>query len=206
MPYLLYRGDSDPAYKRKIREFYDPNINGGYSSSGLLLTNLNNSGIGREIFETSFQNLVQRHVCPGWNKTHFLSFSECEDRALFFGSGGKKYIPWFGEKNWDFFILRFSLSSMTSIYKNEIFRGVYYMEYDTQQIEFNYRAKIILINLVEYFNALIKLNIKIAPEHLLNVKRDKEWLIIPVNEFSNGEFSCKIATECIQRIDYFVFN
>ncbi len=92
---------------------------------------------------------------------------------------------------------------MTSIYKKEIFHGVYYIEYDTRLIEFNNRAKIVLMNLNEYFEELNRLKINVLPERIENIKRDKEWLILPVNEFANGKFSCKIATECIAQIDYF---
>jgi len=203
IPEFLYRGDSDSKQERHLHELYNPNINGGYSSSGLLMTNLNNSGKGKAIFDTSFQELVQSHVSPGWEKTHFLSFSECEERAKFFGSGGKEYFPYMGENKWDFLLLTFSLNCMTSIYKKEIFHGVYYIEYDTSRIEFNFKAKILLMNLKEYLKELKRLNINILPEQIENVNRDKEWLILPINEFAKGEFSYKIATECINQIDYY---
>ncbi len=74
IPEFLYRGDSDPKRERRLHELYNPDKNGGYSSSGLLTTNLNNSGNGKEIFDTPFHELVQQHVMLAQVGQRLISF------------------------------------------------------------------------------------------------------------------------------------
>ena len=200
----LYRGDGDPDNKRKIHCLYDPNKNGGFSSSNVLMTNLNNSGNGKEIFKQPFHNLIENHVGCDWGKTHFLSFSEDIERAYYYGSKGNTYIDWTGENKWDFFVLTFSLNQLLNRKIVEIVSGIYKIDYQTFLKEFDNKASILLINVTEYFTYLLNSNIQISSEKIFNAKRDKEWLVLPINGFYNSEYSCYIATEIISRIEYFV--
>jgi len=61
-----------------------------------------------------------------------------------------------------------------------------------------------LLNVYEYFCKLKQLNKNVSMQQFENAKKDKEWLILPINYFSNGEFSCKMPTDLISNIDYYV--
>ena len=202
----LYRGDSDPQNKRKIHQLYNPNINGGFSSSNLLISNLNNSGNGKEIFNSPFHNLVIKHVGSEWHNTHFLSFSECEERAKYYGSeGGKNYIPYIEGDIWGFFILTLSLNKLQNREISEIASGIYKVNYQTCLQEFNFQATILLINVIKYFTYLLNENVQFSETIFLNAKTDKEWLILPVNSFSN-QYSFKIAADIVSKIEYYIFQ
>ena len=81
IPQLLYRGDGDTQKERSLRTNHPSSAYGG------LLTNLSNGGSGRDIFSSPLISTVNRHVNEGWEKTHYLSFSEERTRALAFASG-----------------------------------------------------------------------------------------------------------------------
>jgi hypothetical protein len=147
-----------------------------------------------------------RHVNPGWKETHFLSFTECKARAEYYGSSYKNYIPYFGQPDWDFLLLTISFKNLSSLVVNEIFKGVYFIKYKTNVAGFNGLGKILLLDLVSYFNELLRINISISQAHMDNAERDKEWLILPVNDFDIDEFSCKIAADFLSDIEYFVID
>lgn len=204
IPNFLYRGDSDSKHERSLHEQYDPNLNGGFSSSGVLLTNLNNSGCGKDIFDESFHELVQNHVDPGWKKTHFLSFSENIETAIFYGAIGQDYVPYIDENNWSFILITLSLNSSKIKSFEKIYSGIYKLTYETDLIEFNSIAILLLLDVYEYFCKLKQLKKNISRQQFENAKKDKEWLILPINYISNGEFSCKMPTDLISNIDYYV--
>ena len=82
LPKNLFRGDSDKNNQRDVKTLIN---------SGIIKTNLCNGGNGREIFNNSLGQLVNRHIGVGLDKTHFLSFSSNEQTAFYYGSYDKEF-------------------------------------------------------------------------------------------------------------------
>ena len=95
LPPQLYRGDADLQNKRQLREW----------RRGYLLTNLSNEGSGKEIFSVPLIESIRRHVDEGWDKTHFLSFTESYSRALYFAGATDKPYVLTDSRNWDAVII-----------------------------------------------------------------------------------------------------
>ena len=148
--------------------------------------------------------MVQNHVDPGWKKTHFLSFSENIETAIFYGAIGQDYVPYIDENNWSFILITLSLNSSKIKSFEKIYSGIYKLTYETDLIEFNSIAILLLLDVYEYFCKLKQLKKNISRQQFENAKKDKEWLILPINYISNGEFSCKMPTDLISNIDYYV--
>ena len=201
IPEFLYRGDSDQKgirYLRDTIDFYQ------------LQTNLINAGQGRKIKETDLLQLIEMHVNFGWDKTHFLSFSESEEIAFKYGmntgytSQEEKvdgYINYSGhEKNWNFAIITIA-SSIISWNKigNGIYEGLYHPNLRIfEKIEF---YRIIAINVIE---ALA--NEKGNSISKVKSERDKEWLILPATQvqFKNAvEYSAILDGACFSEIRKF---
>lgn len=123
IPQKLYRGDSDPQGYRLLKETISHNH---------FQTNLINGGQGRLINEVPLVNLINRHVGYGWDKTHFLSFSEDENTALRHGIGCTPFelasklldfSAYYGNRvDWDFAVLEFDASLVRV---NKITAGVF---------------------------------------------------------------------------------
>ena len=199
---ILYRGDSDKYGIRKIHELYNPNINGGYSSSNVLLTNLQNSGNGQEIFTKKLYDLAGLHIYPGYGKTHFLSFSENKQVAMHYGSQGRNWEYHHKNCEWDFFILTLNLSGLSTCNTFKIFEGIYQIEYESALVEFNGEGRALLIDSMAYLQKIKKMGVDIKPQVFNNLKEDREWLLLPINQFNN-EFSSKVSIEIISDIEYF---
>jgi hypothetical protein len=185
LPQLLYRGDSDRNGTRRLKECL---------GQGILFTNLIDGGNGQVIFERPLFELISNHVSPGFNKTHFLSFSEDEETALRFGSFEVtgEIQPYFEEDgNWDFILIKFKTSGLSDIKMVEV--GVYECEYSSSQLEFHNRFKLLIFDTVTY----LKKNFSSTHQKQLeNASKNKEWLIFPANQylFNNNkvEFKSKI--------------
>lgn len=166
----LYRGDSDKNGDRNLKHSL---------RERMLFTNLISSGNGQEIFTNSLIELVKRHINPGWCKTHFLSFSECENKALEFGSFGlvgEHYPCDDFEASWHFAMLTLDTTNLHVCTLKE--SGVYECSYDPSVIEFKNGCRIALIDTVEYLKANSQLD---TASQLTNAERDKEWLLLPIN-------------------------
>lgn len=180
----IYRGDSDKAgdriLKKSIRE-------------GFLCTNLISGGNPRTIREPLL-DLVKRHITPGWGKTHFLSFSECEYKAVEFGANGfaGDHWPYYEyDDTWAFALLTFDPTNLLAAIERQT--GVYECSYVNSLMEFRDGCRILLIDTVEY----LKINSTLATKtELSNAGRDREWLILPINEIlpnnNEVEFSAKM--------------
>src|ERR1035437_239256 len=185
IPKKLYRGDADKKNNRILKK----NLR-----NRLLFTNLISGGIGKDAFNKPLIELVKDHISPGWDKSHFLSFSELEERAVFYGSNGfeSEIIPYDEEEDdWNYALLIFDTTQIRILKVKE--KGVYQCSYKASLIEFNGIFSFILIDTEEYLKSNNILNTNIQLE---NVERDKEWLMLPTNfiYLNNNavEYSAKI--------------
>lgn len=186
IPNNLYRGDSDPKNERKLRQTINQNC---------LLTNLSNSGSGKEIFSNPLKDLVSKHISPGWNKTHFLSFSESKKISIKYGRGQNHNYILTDLDDWDFVVVVFSKEAIIKETMVEIDEGCFICEYHTESLEFHPVYKLYAINVYIYLCS------KKADNNLIEkAKLDKEWLILPFSQFEN-EYTSKLDMCCISSIE-----
>lgn len=190
LPKYLYRGDADPNNKRKLKETF---------KSGLLLTNLCNGGNGREIFNNSLENLINKHIAVGWDNTHFLSFSTDEQTAFSYGSNGSEYFEIYDDfEQWNFAVLTFDTSRLIQESINQITEGIYKAEFYPTCKEFLPSYKVILIDTLSHLISISNKSSLDFSAAIENAKKDSEWLILPASPFSfNGELTAKFDTACI---------
>ena len=197
LPEYLYRGDADPHNKRKLKETF---------KSGLLLTNLCNGGNGREIFSNSLENLIDKHIAVGWEKTHFLSFSTNEQTAFVYGGNGKELYEVYDDlEQWDFTVLTFDTSRLIEDSISQIAEGIYQAKFFPTCKEFLPSYKVILIDTLSHLTSISNKSSLDFSTAIKNAKSDSEWLILPASPFGyNGEFTAKFDTACI--VDNRVFR
>lgn len=190
LPKYLYRGDADPYNKRKLKETF---------RSGLLMTNLCNGGNGREIFSDSLENLINKHIAVGWDKTHFLSFSINEQTAFLYGANGKEHFEVYDDsEQWDFTVLTFNTTRLRADNINKIAVGIYKAEFFPTCKEFLPTYKVILIDTLSHLTSISTKSSFDFSNAIKNAKADSEWLIFPASPFGyNGEFTAKFDTACI---------
>ena len=193
LPQYLYRGDKDKENKRQLKS----TINGGF-----LLTNLCGDGNGRDIFNNTFERLINKHVSIGWDKTHFLSFTTNKDTAFYYGSGDKEYYPVCPDEQWDFAVFTLKTSLFDNIFQIE--NGIYQIEYPPACTEFLPTYKVILIDVLAYLqNAATNSNIDLS-DAISKAKKDTEWLILPTSPLrGTNEFTAKFDTYCISEKNVF---
>jgi hypothetical protein len=212
IPKILYRGDSDHHSCRNLRII---------QSHGCLLTNLSNSGDGREIFSTSLRNVICKHVTPGWTKTHFLSFSECPDIAFRFATGesGKKLVDG-SVDSWDAVVIYLCKDKFTSII--EVCEGIYKCQFNgglpvgilgsnILRIIENYfnGTKTVTILLIDVATYLATLHINLDVEKQIKLaKKYREWLVLPIDFTSEipGEFVSQLDDGCFSKVDFYKYS
>ncbi len=202
IPSLLYRGDRDGKGVRSLRE----NLDLG------LLTNLIKGGEGRIIFEQPLIDLINNHVKYGWDKTHFLSFSESKRTAFRFGihcedkeideliDSYDSYDAY--DKSWDFAIIELDT---TKLIINEIALGVYEGFFKPTLRRFKRisdKYRILLMN-VKY----ILSNFNQDSQYEMSIQKagsDEEWLVLPATDMvlNSGriEFSAILDGGCLSNI------
>jgi hypothetical protein len=197
IPKKLYRGDSDKKGDRILKKSV---------KEGMLFTNLISGGSGQIIFRKPLIELVKIHTNPGWAKTHFLSFSECENKAREFGAfgfAGEHYPYYVDDDAWNFALLKFQTTILVDCIPKE--KGLYECSYIPSLKEFKNRLKVLLIDTVEYLKANSELDID---SQLINAEKDMEWLILPVNAILLNnkfvEYSAKLDMSNL--IDYELFE
>ena len=189
LPKYLYRGDADPNNKRRLKETLN---------NGLLLTNLCSGGNGQEIFSNTLENLINKHIALSWDKTHFLSFSTNEQTAYKYGSNGKEYNEIYNNELWDFTVLTFDTSRLTSSSIKQVEVGIYKAEFDPICKEFSPSYKVVLIDTLSYLKNISDKSGIDCSTAIKNAENDKEWLILPTSPFGyTGEFTAKFDTACI---------
>ena len=191
IPSFLYRGDADKYGTRKLKLTID-----NYQFQ----TNLINGGEGRMIFEKPLKELIDKHVGVGWDKTHFLSFSEDVLTAYKYGSGNLSlkseeidllYDEYYEtNSNWDFAIINLDTRK---IVWNNIEPGVYEGIYKPQLFKFSrlntgYRVLLLHVETI--------LKSSVGAKYFTSVGKamiDKEWLLLPATtvplNFNKSEYS-----------------
>ncbi|HBS85674.1 MAG TPA: hypothetical protein DEA97_03905 [Bacteroidales bacterium] len=164
------------------------------------MTNLCSGGNGREIFSKILGKLINRHIGDGWEKTHFLSFSESEETAFFYASKNGLYEELYDfQENWDFAVFTMETTVLISESIQIVAPGIYKAKYFPACKEFLPTYNIILIDAFFHLNNLggANSNYKKAIE---KANKDKEWLILPASPFGyNSELTAKLDTNCISK-------
>lgn len=177
IPFKLYRGDADRNGIRKLKETIH---------FGQLQTNLINGGEGRIIMEKPLQELINKHVGIGWDKTHFLSFSSNKITALGYAAGivgdNNSYNEFeyavYYENNSDYDFVLLTLHP-DKVMWNEIEHGVFEGKYKPELLKFSRLGesyRVILINVEQVLRESVNNSYQ---DSLANAKRDKEWLLLP---------------------------
>lgn len=189
IPDRLYRGDDDQAGIRKLRSTIQHNQ---------YQTNLINGGHGRTIFETPITKLINAHVGVGWDKTHFLSFSEDILIASRYGSRNlllsqteletdyNEYLE--DDERWTFALLTFQTDNIDwTMLDQGVYEGFYNPTLRLFR-ETNARYRVILLDVKTILTGWKDFD---ASYHkaFSNAVRDKEWLLLPATLISlNGGF------------------
>lgn len=209
LPCALYRGDSDPNGTRKLKASW---------RTGFLLTNLSDSGSGREIFSAPLVDFICNHVDLGWAKSHFLSFSECPDIAFKFATGqSDQKLVIASEGNWDAVIIHLCKDRFTSVVQVGV--GVYRCEFQgglpngatgtnfPRLVSHAYKGgktvTVLLIDVVSCLGAS-QLNESVC-NSLKNATRDREWLVLPIDSVPevDGEFTALLDDGCLSEVVFY---
>ena len=198
LPKYLYRGDRDSLNTRKLKNTV---------GSGLLLTNLCSGGDGKKIFNQTLAASINTHVSIGWDKTHFLSFSEDEERALYYATGNfNDYEEVYDLKGaWDFVLLTFDTGRLTDASIEEVKSGLYKANFIPSCKEFQPSFPTYLIDVSKHLKSLSAHTAIDLRKAIANAEQDKEWLVLPAFPFGNGEFSSKLDTNCISDLRVYAF-
>jgi hypothetical protein len=187
-----------------------------------------NGGNPFEIFNDPLIESIQRHVDIGWERTHFLSFSECYKVAWRFAAGHEEREMSHSMNNlWDAAIFTFdtnqlsdfqylepgifaatfpgrSLIGDTDNHGYKIMRYLANREYQGQPVS------ILLIDVVSQIKARIAQfpNLHSA---LKKAQTDLEWLVLPKDQpigdaAISGGFTACLDDGCIAKCDKFTFN
>jgi len=220
IPPFLYRGDSDLQKVRKLRQW----------RSGYLLTNLANGGSGREIFSVQLVDSIRRHVDIGWEKTHFLSFTETYSTAEYFAGATEKRILSITEQNdWDTAVITVDTNCLEvdEIYDSGLYRCHYelspnnhcthdlndFLAYQLpRQIASVYRhnrpVPILLIDLASYLTGQKARGGLDVEESLVKASRDTEWLMLPVDSVQEipDEYTAALDISCVSKFECFKWS
>lgn len=199
IPLKLYRGDADRKGIRKLKETIH---------FGQLQTNLINGGEGRVIMEKPLQELINKHVGTGWDKTHFLSFSSDKLTALGYAAGivggnnlynELEYAGYY-EKNSEYDFVLFTLHT-DRVAWNEIENGVFEGLYEPGLLKFSRSSQPYRVILINVEQVLRESGNNSYHNSLANAIRDKEWLLLPatLTMLNSGrmEYSAILEGACI---------
>lgn len=177
IPERLYRGDDDRTGIRKLKSTIHHNQ---------YQTNLINGGEGRIIFETPIIKLINVHVGIGWNKTHFLSFSEDLLTAYKYGSGNlllseieledryEEYLE--DDEKWAFALITLQTDNIDwKILDKGVYEGFYE---PTLRLFANSCYRVVLLDVKTVLSEWKNFDTSYARSYS-NAVRDKEWLLLP---------------------------
>jgi hypothetical protein len=191
-----------------------------------LLTNLSSGGSGREILSFPLVSTVNRHVAEGWQKTHYLSFSEDRSKAISFASGRSQMkLEPVDSAPWDAALITLDTGRFTNC--EELEDGVYRCEYpgwaftENSQLSDPMRllrnltnaphsgrlVRILLIDVVSFLRAQAATARESLVEATENAKRYSEWLVLPIDQPPDlqGELTAKLDDACIRCFERFRF-
>lgn len=188
IPPFLYRGDDDKTGIRKLKSTIHHHQ---------FQTNLINGGEGRTIFEVPLTNLITSHVGVGWEKTHFLSFSEEIQVAYRYGSRNPllrteefnaRYSDYLEDNDkWDFALLTLHTDS---IQWTNLENGVFEGKFDPALTLFKKTGvpyRVILMDVKTILTKWKDFDTSYS-KAFSNASRDKEWLLLPATKISlNGK-------------------
>lgn len=220
LPRYLYRGDSDPNKVRRLKE--------SWGSHGYLFTNMANGGNPFEIFNAPLIESIQRHVDIGWERTHFLSFSECYKVARRFAAGRDEHEMYPSMNNrWDAAIFTFDINQLSDlqVLGSGIFAATYpgrspigdtgdlgskIMRYCANREHEGQPVSILLVDVVSQIKACIA-EFPDLHSALQKAQSDLEWLVLPkdppIGDAPNsGGFTACLDDGCIAKCDKFIFN
>ncbi len=193
----IWRGDQDAGGVRQTRASI-PTCDG-------LFSNMIAGGNPFALSQQSFVASIHKHVVPGWNTTHFLSFSKSRKRAEAFaiGHSGKRLMS-SGPDAWDTIVAETELSGMSLIqtmavgiehYRfNEIttnhllFQQQVWNAFALQQAIMNRRSagiptvrNILVIDVEAHLLHLQRMGVQVDPRAIAYAHGDEEILVLPVD-------------------------
>ena len=208
IPRYIYRGDSDSSNVRRLHSV-NP-----LSTNGYLLTNLSKDGYGKEIFNQSLIESINTHVELGWIKTHFLSFSESEERARYFASNKYRYqLEESISEQWDSAVIRIETSQFLNISNTE--EGVFECKFERKMpllklgpSNMNMPVSILLIDVQTFINVKMAQGFPNLDSALSKATDDSEWLVLPTDIFPDNpsEYTSKLDAGCVSGFDTFNFK
>lgn len=201
---ILYRGDCDSQNIRKLRH--------SLMASDGLFTNLINSGNPFALNNTPLVKSIQQHVVPGWNTSHFLSFSKDKKIAEFFSgavAGSLSENP-SNFSNWTTVVVEVNLATMT--HKANLAPGIDHYEFNEvalnhglfplnpmRQVALDAAIKnrrsinwptirnILTIDVYRHLSHLQSNGVNVHPLALTYSYNDQEVLILPIDPMYPGQ-------------------
>lgn len=189
----IWRGDSDSSNVRQLKMTVE-------RAAGLL-SNMTNNGNPMALAQQGFLASIQRHVSPGWVKTHFLSFSKSKATAELFAAGiSGKCLRSSSFAKWDAITVEIDLSKLNHI--NNIAPGMEHFSFAelglnqnliplnfiwqlARQQMFANRPPILLnILVIDVHQHLLHLQssgAQINPQALAFALNDEEILVLPLD-------------------------
>lgn len=211
LPATLYRGDADPAGVRQLRQW----------RRGFLLTNLSNGGCGTEILLRGLAETIRHHVA-GWEKTHFLSFSENLSTAMRFAKGPEEWplVETMDNKDWDAALMTMTTSCLRDLH--EVQPGLYECWFQPDPLSHSgkedllpyviprclslysspdHQVQVLLVDVVKHLSARVVGGEAGLDGVLQNAAHDTEWLILPKDAAPSipGELTSALDISCISK-------
>jgi len=225
LPERLYRGDSDPKNERQVCALW---------SRSCLITNLACGGSGKAIFNAPLVVSVRKHVADGWDKTHFLSFTDNYETAKKFAAGNPaKPVEQVDSNSDDWRTIVYW--SDTTVFQNVIEweAGIYTASFPgnlpkhvgakpglfanfarAHEIvgQVGKPIKVLLIDVLKYVTAKIAEGVPDLEVAESYAKQDTEWLILPMEPFRGNdglltdEFSARLDNGFLSGCHKFQFR
>lgn len=181
-PSVLYRGDQATRYNRKNGTSL---MVDKYKAYGLH-TNLMCGGNPLEVSRDGIAPTVTKHI-NGWDKSHYLSFSEDQATAEAFAGGmTRRQLVHPQGASWEAAIFSFDVSQMTwTRMIDHVYFGEKFVPTAPQYFPGGI-TRLALIDCVSLLRTQIQIGKSNAMHELSLAHHDKEWLIIPLDPLPPG--------------------
>lgn len=220
----LWRGDSDSRDIRKLRTTIEV-------CEGLF-TNLINSGNPFALTQQSFLASLHQHIVPGWNQSHFLSFSKSRQVAEGFAIGrSSKSLVQSNQHQWDTVIAELDFSLLTHVQtlapgidhyqfqevtNNQTLVTLAPMHLIAKELAIKSRRQsgisstrnIAVIDVVLHLQHLASAGAPVSPQALAFAQNDQEVLILPLDPLYEGGSGATALLDmgCISALEFFVLK